>query len=270
VQLNNTQTIKALYDQDMGWAQQYGTPLTSQQIAENVSNQPGFQAQLQQGVDAIQKSAAAKGWTGSGAILKELSNLGQGQLNSYYNNMLNQLSTIAGSGQSAANTVAGLQSTLGNNIAGLYSQMGSNSANSMLSGSNSLMNAIIAANQQYKTIPLSSSSSGGGGLGGLGQLAGGIGSLASALSSKEYKIKTRTIPGSEILKKVQDLSLDNWKYNGIDVEHIGPYAEEMKEFFNVGDGQTINLIDCIGVLLGAVKELSSEVTKLKENKSDAR
>jgi hypothetical protein len=63
---------------------------------------------------------------------------------------------------------------------------------------------------------------------------------------------------------VRELSLDRWKYKGIDQKFLGVYAEEFADKFGVGDGKKINLIDVIGVLLGAIKELDKKIVDLQE------
>lgn len=253
---------KANYDQQLAWAEQYGTPMTTADITNNIYNQPGFQAELQAGSDAIAKQAAAKGYLGSGAILKQLANLGQGQLSKYYGDTLSRLAGVAGMGQQSATTNSGLIANQGNNIASLYSNLGDVQANSALTGANSMMQAMIAANQQYKTV---GGGGGGGGMGGLGQALGGLGALKSAFafSAKALKTPTKTPSVQEILNKVNQLNLDQWKYKGIEREHIGPYAEQFQDLFGIGDGRSINLIDCVGVLIGAVKALDQKIIQLQ-------
>ncbi len=249
------------YNQAKDWQQQYLAegPLTQAQITDRVTNQPGYQAELGQGIEAINRAGAAKGSLGSGGILKDLMNYGQNTLSKYYGNTLSLLAQQAGQGQQAAGGIAALQSNLGNNTANLYGNLADINANSALASGNALSQAMIAANQQYKTV---GGGGGGGGMEGIGSVLGGIGSIASAFSSKTLKTKISTPLTSEILDKVNKLDLDKWKYKGIDREHIGPYAEQFSELFGTGDGTSINLIDAVGVLIGAVKELDKKLTKL--------
>lgn len=175
--MQNYQLQSANYAQDQQWAQQYGTPLTAQQISDNVTNQPGYQAQLSQGISAINKSDTASGYLGSGTILQDLMNYGQNTLSTYYGNMLNRLGTIAEAGQSAANSEASLTNSLNSSIGTLETGAANSNANSIISGNSSLMQGLIAANPQYQTIGGSSSSSFS--LGGAGSAVGAIGSLFS-------------------------------------------------------------------------------------------
>ena len=65
----------------------------SQQFSYNpqdVANDPAYQFQLQQGLQAVQRAAAATGTLGSGGTLKALTNYGQGVASSYENQDYNQ------------------------------------------------------------------------------------------------------------------------------------------------------------------------------------
>ena len=84
----------------------------AQQLNQLVNNpdiamsQGGYQAQLQQGVTASQRAAAATGQLQSGGEANAISNLAQGQFSTYYNNLFNQLSTLSGANQSPASATA--------------------------------------------------------------------------------------------------------------------------------------------------------------------
>lgn len=267
------QAYKAEYDanlpeweQNKKWYDQYSAegPLTSTQIADKITNLPGYAAQLDQGTQAIAKNASSKGYLGSGRVLKELMSYGQNTLSQFYGDELSRLAGLAGQGAQAASQTSNNAMQQGSSLASLYQSIGENNANALLAAGNARAQATIAANQKFDVI---GGSDGGGGMGGIGGLLGGVGSLVSAFkSSKELKDKTSTPSTAEILDNVSQMSLDKWKYKGIDREHIGPYAEQFQELFGVGDGKTINIIDAVGVLLGAVKELNMQVKLLQENK----
>lgn len=63
---------------------------------------PGFQWQLQQGMDAIQNSASAQGGVVSGNTLKALQTYGQGLANQDWYNYLHTLLNLGGLGENAA------------------------------------------------------------------------------------------------------------------------------------------------------------------------
>ena len=86
-------------------------------------------------------------------------------------------------------------------------------------------------------------------------------------SSKARKTPVGGINTSAILAAVAALPVDTWRYKpetGLDQRsHIGPYAEDFKTAFGVGDGVTISTIDAVGVCLAAIKALSQKVESLE-------
>ena len=111
--------------------------------------------------------------------------------------------------------------------------------------------------------------------GGLGQLAGiglyqglqpGAGGSGFLLSTKEAKEELGDI---SVLEDLKSLPIKRWRYKrevGLDrSEHIGPYAEDFKDRFKVGDGRTIALVDYLGVQLAALKEIGRELELLKDS-----
>jgi hypothetical protein len=153
-------------------------PLTTQQITDKITNEPGYQAQLDQGTAAIAGNASAKGYLGSGKILKELSNYGQNTLSQYYGNELSRLANLVGQGANTAASLSQSHQQQGNSLADLYNSLGQTKANSTLAGSNALAQGIINANQQFQVLGQTETPSSG--LSGIGSLLGGIGSLASS------------------------------------------------------------------------------------------
>lgn len=104
---------------------------------------------------------------------------------------------------------------------------------------------------------------------GFGNMVGMLGS-AYIRSSKEVKNKTGSVNDEDTLNKVIDLPVDSWKYkDGVEDEgeHIGAYAEDVREKF--GDkaapgGKMIDMISMHGITLSAVKGLSKQVDKLEK------
>lgn len=155
-------------------------PMTQQQISDSITNQPGYQAELGQGIDAINKASSARGYLGSGRVLKELNQFGQNTLSKYYGNQLSMLAGMASQGQNAATNQAGLYGQQAGGLASLYSSLGENQANATLAGANAVAQGLTAANQQFNVIGQRSPSGGGGGLSGLGSVLGGVSSLMGA------------------------------------------------------------------------------------------
>lgn len=95
----------------------------------------------------------------------------------------------------------------------------------------------------------------------IGSIVGTGLSILSMFSSEDYKHDKQPIRGS-LLDRLKTVRVENWKYKGDDItNHIGPYAEEFNETFGVGQDapDQISVIDSLGVLLGAVKELNDKV-----------
>lgn len=88
-----------------------------------------------------------------------------------------------------------------------------------------------------------------------------------AMSSEAMKENKEPIEHTETLAKVSDLAVEKWTYKqGITGEtdsHIGPYAEQFRELFGVGDGVHINMVDAVGVCLSAIKALNAKIDKLE-------
>lgn len=167
------------------------------------------------------------------------------------------LSTSAGS--------AAMQTTAGNNAqaAGLSSIMGQgyqaamtgygNQANTLNQQYQNQLNAWQANQQQSNSL-----------WGGLGSLAG-MGLMA--FSSKEFKEDKRPATGS--LEAVRRMPVGEWKYkDGIadGGEHIGPYAEDFQAATGKGNGKMINLMDAVGVTMGAVQQLDKKVDALAKGR----
>lgn len=78
---------------------------------------PGYQFQVDEGVRALDHSAAARGMTASGAQMKALTRFGQGTANQEYNNWLNRVGAVAGQAPQAAGAQSGIYGNLGANQA---------------------------------------------------------------------------------------------------------------------------------------------------------
>lgn len=93
-----------------------------------------------------------------------------------------------------------------------------------------------------------------------GALGTGVGMYAGMKSSRDAKEDKREVRG--VLDALKSLPIEAWSYKegeGDGGEHIGTYAEDFKRATGLGDGQNINIIDALGVTMGAVKELAEKV-----------
>jgi hypothetical protein len=99
-------------------------------------------------------------------------------------------------------------------------------------------------------------------MGGAGQLFGAV----LGMSSKEAKEDKREVKG--VLEAVKEMPVEAWRYkegvvNDGGEQHVGTYAEDFQKATGLGNGKSINLMDAIGVTMGAVKELAEKVETIK-------
>jgi hypothetical protein len=164
-----------------------GTGFAAAWDPSNLSQTPGYQFQLQQGNQAIQRSAAAQGGLLSGAAGKAMDQYSQGLAGTTYQNQLtdylaqsnqqyNQLAGVAGLGQSATqsanttgtsainsigqNTIAGATGAANASASGLVG-----ASNAFSSGAGNLASyyqnqsnqqnlySLMSAGQGYGTVP---------------------------------------------------------------------------------------------------------------------
>jgi hypothetical protein len=141
------------------WSQQFTAP-TAAQAAQT----PGYQFQLQQGLNAAQNSAAGQGSLLSGRTLADLNNYAQGtastnyqntfnnaltQYNSAYNTFQNnqnneysRLMGVSGQGLTAAQGAGGLLSNLGGDTASLMAGQGAAAAAGTIGSANAWSGAL--------------------------------------------------------------------------------------------------------------------------------
>jgi len=87
------------------------------------------------------------------------------------------------------------------------------------------------------------------------------------LSSREYKENIESYQPSDALHMIEDIDLVQFDYKP-EIEaprgtHIGVIAEDIPEILASEDQKGVNAYNMIGVLLGAVQELSKQVQELK-------
>lgn len=100
-------------------------------------------------------------------------------------------------------------------------------------------------------------------MGAIGSIAGAYGPSLLALSSKDAKTDKREIADGAGLGALRKMPVEQWRYKegmGDGGEHIGPYAQDFAKATGKGDGNTINLMDAIGVTMKAVQDLDRKVS----------
>lgn len=78
--------------------------------AFDVTQLPGYQNALQQGLSAVNQGGAGAGMLMSGERLKGLQTTGQNIFGDYYNNYLNRITGMSNAGQSAVGNLANIRS----------------------------------------------------------------------------------------------------------------------------------------------------------------
>jgi hypothetical protein len=137
----------------------------------NFQNDPGFNATLDAGVQAADRSAAARGLSRSGGQQRSLFDFGQRLQNDFFNQRTNNLFGLMGVGQNAANTSAALTSNTGQGIADaqfgtgqLLANQATNYGNAMAQSRSIPINNILGFGNMFASIL-----GGGGGGGQAGQ-----------------------------------------------------------------------------------------------------
>lgn len=194
------------------------------------------------------------------ALQGDAINLGQGLGTSAANSL--GLSTSAGT-NAVSNSVASQQPRTA-----AISQMGQGYQGAIqgYAGMGNTLNQMTSLNQSaYKSDQA-----------GLSSLASGIGGIAGLMWSDEDSKEDKR-PAKGVLEALKEMPVEAWRYKegseGDDggEQHVGTYAQDFKKATGLGDGKSINVIDAIGVTMGAVKELAEKVDGLQgEVKSAAK
>jgi len=113
----------------------------SQTMQDTLSNLPGYQFTLNQGLKSVQNSAAARGLGDSGAALKGAANYATGLAQSNFGNYASLLQGSANTGMSAGSAIAGVGQATGANIGASQVSAGNAAASGAIGAGNSISNA---------------------------------------------------------------------------------------------------------------------------------
>lgn len=125
---------------------QAGTPDAS---LTRLMMDPGYQFRLNQGMDALQNSVAARGGLLSGNTLKAISNYGQDYASNEYGNAFNRLASLAGIGQAEAGNMAQQNNMLTDQVGQGYQMAGQARASGYAGKANAVNNML---DQQMKLV----------------------------------------------------------------------------------------------------------------------
>ncbi len=122
-----------------------GAPGNPSDQFANFFSSPGYQFTLSQGMQAINRGAAASGNLYSTNTLGALDKFAQGTASQQYNNYVNQLMNLAGIGSSANAATSAAATTAGNNISQNQNAIGSANASGILGKAGAWSGAINSA-----------------------------------------------------------------------------------------------------------------------------
>jgi hypothetical protein len=105
---------------------------------------PGYDFQMGQGLQALDRSASAKGFLGSGNAATAATQYGQGLANQEYGNWLQRLGTLQGEGLQAAQGQTGRQGALANIDTWLGSGLSGNIMSAAKTGGDAMYNGQMA------------------------------------------------------------------------------------------------------------------------------
>ena len=114
---------------------------------------PGYQFQMDQGTAAVNALAGARGGLNSGRTMQDLQTFGQGLANQEYNNYLNRLTGMSGSGQAAAGAQANAATNAASGVSNALSGIGNAQAAGAIGQANAwtgALNNLTALNQYQK------------------------------------------------------------------------------------------------------------------------
>lgn len=196
-------TLENAQIQQTGYAQPYynaGTSSLAQMQNPNFQHSfsmadfqqdPGYQFQLQQGNEAINRAAAAQGLSGGGGTLKSLQSFSQGlaskdyqqAYNNYNNNQslqFGRLASMAGMGQTASGQMINSSENAANQIAG--NQMGLGNAQAAAQMAQANLNSQIFGTITSAGGVMAGSHIGGNGVSGGGDAAASGGASSGAVN----------------------------------------------------------------------------------------
>jgi hypothetical protein len=88
------------------------------------------------------------------------------------------------------------------------------------------------------------------------------GGVWTDISSRSKKENFQELDGTQVLNKIENMSVTQWHFKGTEEQHISPVAEDFYQAFGCGtgipedDSTSVASIDLAGVSLAAIQELS--------------
>lgn len=108
----------------------------------NFQADPGYQFRMDEGIKALDRSAAARGVLNSGGQGRRLVRYGQDYASNEYQNVYNRIAQIAGFGRGASSESAGVIVNTGQSVGNTLVNAGEARASGFLAGGNAISNAL--------------------------------------------------------------------------------------------------------------------------------
>lgn len=203
---------------------EFGRELSQEERMKYFKESPNYQYQLNQGIGAIDRSAAAKGMLQSGNTMKEVQQYGSNLANQEYSSYIDSLLGQLGYAQQADTNMANIYTGTANSVAG-YSYAGgmanaakySNLSNFAFNTAGQAMQEGMAPGANGAPSPFASLFASGAGGGGA---AGGAAMAASDINLKENIVKIGEEKGFNIYQ---------FNYKGKSEKYQGVMAQEVQE-----------------------------------------
>lgn len=163
----------------------------------SISQSPAYQFRMQQGQQALERSAAARGGLAGGGFMKGLDRYSQGLASDEYGNQFGRLAQLAGMGQSSAQNLGGIGSNFANSMSSLYGAQGNAQAAGTMAVGNGIAGAVRSVGN-LATLGMGGGFSALGipGMGGGGGGGGGINPGASSAPQSTGYIPTQAGGGA--------------------------------------------------------------------------
>lgn len=182
-------------------------PEAQREAFASFEHDPGFAAELEGGVNALDRSATARGGLYSGAAMKAVHDYGRTKIGESFDRRMNMLSPLASQGAGAAGAAAGIASNTGNTLGNLSFGLGQQKASNAINRGNALASTAGMGWQNALNL---------------------AGTAAKAWAASDIRVK-RDI--EHIGELPSGLPVYRFKYIWGDEDHIGVMAQEAVERF---------------------------------------
>jgi hypothetical protein len=88
------------------------------------------------------------------------------------------------------------------------------------------------------------------------------------LSDEKQKEDFAEVPEGEALEAIEDMPIGEWSYKEDSAaadggeRHIGAMAQDVEAQTGIGNGETIPIVDAIGISMKAIQDLASKVDEI--------